>query len=141
MDSGFGAGQPDRLQDLGVARDVPVGICLEPGTELLVAMLAVLKAGGAYLPLDPAWPRERLQQMLGVVNPAVLISCARLRERCPAGMHELLAQRRAAIDMPFQALAKHSRVSATIPAKVIRASVLVIFPRVVSSVQSISPMP
>ena len=79
-----------RLQDLDVARDVPVGICLEPGTELLVAMLAVLKAGGAYLPLDPAWPRERLQQMLGVVKPAVLISCSRLRERCPAGVHALL---------------------------------------------------
>ena len=79
-----------RLQDLGVARDVPVGICLEAGTELLVAMLAVLKAGGAYLPLDPAWPRERLQHMLGVVRPAVLITCSRLRERCPAGSHELL---------------------------------------------------
>lgn len=79
-----------RLQDLGVARDVPVGICLEPGTELLVAMLAVLKAGGAYLPLDPAWPYERLQQMLGVVTPTVLISCTRLRERCPAGTHALL---------------------------------------------------
>jgi non-ribosomal peptide synthetase component F/acyl carrier protein len=78
------------LQDLGVARDVPVGICLMPGTELLVAMLAVLKAGGAYLPLDPAWPRERLQQMLGVVQPTVLISCTRLRERCPVGTHTLL---------------------------------------------------
>jgi amino acid adenylation domain-containing protein len=79
-----------RLLELGVARDVPVGICLAPGTQLLVAMLAVLKAGGAYLPLDPAWPRERLQHMLGVVRPAVLISCSSLRECCPAAAHELL---------------------------------------------------
>lgn len=79
-----------RLQELGVARNVPVGICLAAGTELLVAMLAVLKAGGAYLPLDPAWPRERLQHMLGVVRPAVLISCSSLRERCPAGAYERL---------------------------------------------------
>lgn len=79
-----------RLQDLGVARDVPVGICLEPGADLLVAMLAVLKAGGAYLPLDPAWPYERLQQMLGVVKPLVLISCGHLSARCPGGSHELL---------------------------------------------------
>lgn len=79
-----------RLQQLGVARDMPVGICLEPGAELLVAMLAVLKAGGAYLPLDPAWPRERLQHMLGVVRPAVLISSSSLREQYPDGMHRLL---------------------------------------------------
>ena len=39
-----------RLQALGVTRDVPVGMCLEPGTQLLVAMLGVLKAGGAWLP-------------------------------------------------------------------------------------------
>jgi amino acid adenylation domain-containing protein len=77
------------LQALGVTRDVPVGICLEPGTPLLVAMLAVLKAGGAWLPLDPAWPRERLQHMLGVVAPTVLITSGALRERCPSGAHRL----------------------------------------------------
>ena len=78
-----------RLQALGVARDLPVGICLEPGTQLLVAMLGVLKAGGAWLPLDPAWPRERLQHMLGVVAPTVLITSGELRERCPTGAHRL----------------------------------------------------
>ncbi|MBM4221893.1 MAG: amino acid adenylation domain-containing protein, partial [Gammaproteobacteria bacterium] len=78
------------LRALGVARDVPVGLCLEPGTQLLVAMLAVLKAGGAWLPLDPAWPRERLQHMLGVVGPTVLITSHALRERCPGGAHRLL---------------------------------------------------
>ena len=78
-----------RLQALGVTRDVPVGMCLEPGTQLLVAMLGVLKAGGAWLPLDPAWPRERLQHMLGVVAPTVLITSGELRERCPSGAHRL----------------------------------------------------
>lgn len=79
-----------RLRELGVARDVPVGIFLPPGTGLLVAMLAVLKAGGAWLPLDPAWPAERLQHMLGVVKPPVLISSGSLRERCPSGTHQLV---------------------------------------------------
>ncbi len=52
------------LLSLGVRRDVPVGICLERSFELVVSILAVLKAGGAFMPLDPEYPRERLQLML-----------------------------------------------------------------------------
>ncbi|MCP4660866.1 MAG: AMP-binding protein, partial [bacterium] len=50
-----------RLRALGVGPEVPVGILLERSAEMVVAMLAVLKAGGIYLPLDPAYPRERLR--------------------------------------------------------------------------------
>ena len=49
-----------RLRARGVGRDVPVGLEVERSPELVMAMLAVLKAGGAYLPLDPSYPRERL---------------------------------------------------------------------------------
>jgi non-ribosomal peptide synthetase component F len=49
-----------RLRDLGVGPDVLVGVCAERSLELVVGLLAVLKAGGAYLPLDPAYPPERL---------------------------------------------------------------------------------
>ncbi|AGY58438.1 non-ribosomal peptide synthetase [Gloeobacter kilaueensis] len=52
------------LQSLGVGAEVPVGICLERSPELIVSLLAVLKAGGAYLPLDPAYPSERLAFMI-----------------------------------------------------------------------------
>ena len=52
------------LQKLGVKPDTLVGICLDRSLEMLVALLGVLKAGGAYLPLDPTYPRERLAYML-----------------------------------------------------------------------------
>ncbi len=47
------------LQALGVGPEVLVGICLERSLQLTVALLAVLKAGGVYVPLDPDVPRER----------------------------------------------------------------------------------
>ncbi|MFJ4640959.1 amino acid adenylation domain-containing protein [Streptomyces hygroscopicus] len=49
-----------RLRRLGVGPDVPVGLHLSRSVDLAVAVLAVLKSGGACLPLDPAHPRERL---------------------------------------------------------------------------------
>ncbi|MFF4663660.1 amino acid adenylation domain-containing protein [Streptomyces sp. NPDC001282] len=49
-----------RLRELGVGPETLVGICLERSPELVLSVLAVLKAGGAYLPLDPEAPAERL---------------------------------------------------------------------------------
>ncbi len=53
-----------RLRALGVGPEVPVGIYLDRSLAMPAALLAVWKAGGAYLPLDPAYPRERLSYML-----------------------------------------------------------------------------
>src|SRR5689334_23276042 len=47
----------------GVGRDVFVAVSLERSPEMVIGLLGVLKAGGAYLPLDPAYPHERLAQM------------------------------------------------------------------------------
>jgi len=52
------------LRNKGVKKDVPVGICLKRSVELTVALLGVMKAGGACLPLDPDYPSERLAYML-----------------------------------------------------------------------------
>ena len=52
------------LLTLGVEPEALVAICLERSLDVLVALLAVCKAGGAFLPLDPAYPGERLAYLL-----------------------------------------------------------------------------
>ncbi|HVW44154.1 MAG TPA: amino acid adenylation domain-containing protein [Amycolatopsis sp.] len=51
-----------------------VALCLPPGPEMIIALLAVFKAGAAYLPLDPQWPRERLDVMLADAKPEVVLT-------------------------------------------------------------------
>ncbi|MFI5470416.1 amino acid adenylation domain-containing protein [Streptomyces cacaoi] len=63
-----------RLRGLGVGPDTVVGVHLERSLELMVALLAVLKAGGAYLPLDTGYPRERLAFMLADARVPVLLA-------------------------------------------------------------------
>ncbi len=62
------------LRGLGVGPDARVGICVERSPEMVVGLLAILKAGGGYVPLDPAYPAERLAYMLDDSAPlAVLV--------------------------------------------------------------------
>jgi len=61
---------------LGVKPDTLVAICVGRGVEMVVAMLATLKAGGAYLPLDPAYPAQRLAYMLEDSKPFALLADA-----------------------------------------------------------------
>jgi amino acid adenylation domain-containing protein len=69
------------LQKLGVTAEVLVGICLERSPEMIVAMLAIMKAGGAYLPLDPNYPPERLSFMVNDAQIPILITDENLVER------------------------------------------------------------
>jgi amino acid adenylation domain-containing protein len=62
------------LAGRGVGPDVPVGLSVERGPELIVALLAVLKAGGAAVSLDPSYPPERLRYMLADCAPAALLT-------------------------------------------------------------------
>ncbi|HEV2756819.1 MAG TPA: amino acid adenylation domain-containing protein, partial [Actinomycetota bacterium] len=69
------------LVEKGVGPEVPVGICLERGPDLVVGLLAVLKAGAVYVPLDPDYPAERLGFMLQDTAAPVVVTTAELVER------------------------------------------------------------
>lgn len=71
------------LQSLNVGPEVIVGICMERSIELIVALLGVLKAGGACLPLDPAYPKERLALMLSDSEASLLLTQEKLLTELP----------------------------------------------------------
>ena len=62
------------LHKSGAGQESLVGICMERSLEVIVAMLGVLKAGGAYLPMDPNYPSDRIEYMLKDSNVAVLLT-------------------------------------------------------------------
>ena len=72
-----------RLRALGVGPEVLVGVCAERSLEMVVALLAVLKAGGGYVPLDPSYPAERLAYMLADSRVPVLLTQGAVRSRLP----------------------------------------------------------
>ncbi|MFI0976471.1 amino acid adenylation domain-containing protein [Streptomyces sp. NPDC021093] len=73
------------LIDLGVTDQAPVAVCVARGTDLMTCLLAVLKAGGTYAPLDPAAPAERLAHLLDDLGATVVLTHDHLRERLPSG--------------------------------------------------------
>jgi len=62
------------LRQLGAGRDRLVGVCIHRSTDMVVALLGVLKAGAAYLPLDPAYPAERLAYIVGDAAPIAILN-------------------------------------------------------------------
>ena len=68
------------LREQGVVPGGRVAICVERSVEMVVAVLAVLKAGACYVPLDPGYPEERLQYMLEDSGAVVLLTQTHLRE-------------------------------------------------------------
>jgi amino acid adenylation domain-containing protein len=79
-----------RLRELGVGRDVLVGLCIERSLEMLVGQLAILKAGGAFVPLDPEYPAQRLAVMVRDCEPPVIVTQARFVARIPSGAWQVV---------------------------------------------------
>src|SRR5947207_15231265 len=70
-----------RLRKMGVEAESRVGICLQRGVEMIAAQLGVLKAGGAYIPLDREHPAERLHYQMCDSGVRVVITDSGSREK------------------------------------------------------------
>ncbi|HEX9939788.1 MAG TPA: amino acid adenylation domain-containing protein, partial [Longimicrobium sp.] len=74
-----------RLIALGARADALVGLFVDRSIETVVGILAILKAGAAYLPLDPAYPEDRVAYMLEDSGVSIVVTTAALRGHLPAG--------------------------------------------------------
>ena len=91
------------LQKRGVGPEVKVALSVERSLEMLIGLLGILKAGAAYVPLDPTYPPERLAYMLADSGAAVLLTQASLLPAIPPNEAELLC-----LDGDWQAIARES---------------------------------
>jgi amino acid adenylation domain-containing protein len=79
-----------QLREWGIGRDSRVGVCLERSLEMVAALLGVLKAGAAYVPLDPAYPATRLEQMTADAGIEAVVAHAATRDVVPPGAPRVL---------------------------------------------------
>ena len=96
----------NHLIKLGASPDGLVGICLERSLEMVVGLLGILKSGAAYVPLDPAYPRDRIAFMLENAEVPLLLTQAQLRESLPN-----TASGAVLIDSDWPEIAKQSQSS------------------------------
>lgn len=93
------------LHLLGAGPGALVGVCLEPSVDLVVALLAVLKAGAAYVPFDPAYPRDRLEFLFRDAGLKILLTESKLADRLPAaGVQQILVDAPAPRSIPSLAI-------------------------------------
>ncbi len=79
-----------RLRSLGVGPEDMVGLCQERSVEMVVGILGVLKAGAAYVPMDPAYPAERLEFVLQDANARVLVTERAFVAKFPAFQNQVV---------------------------------------------------
>jgi non-ribosomal peptide synthetase component F len=94
------------LGKLGAGPDVLVGICMERGLEMMVGLLGVLKAGAAYVPLDPVLPMDRLAYMVRDAKTEILLTHSQFRNRLPNYEGQLIE-----LDRKWQTISRESGLS------------------------------
>ncbi|MCP4262409.1 MAG: amino acid adenylation domain-containing protein, partial [Planctomycetes bacterium] len=98
------------LQTLGVGPEILVGICIERSLEMVIGILGILKAGGAYLPLDPTYPKARLQFILEDAGAPLLLTTEKLANQLPKGQ-------RVCLDSDWEAISRCSNENPVCKAK------------------------
>jgi non-ribosomal peptide synthetase component F len=101
------------LQSLGVGVETLVGIYVERSLEMVVGLLGVLKAGAAYVPLDPQYPQERVSFMLEDSGVRILLTQGRVVESLPAHGAQVVR-----LDADWEEIGRHA---ADNPASAVRA--------------------
>ncbi len=79
----------EALQELGVHKQMPVGIMMDRSLEMMVGLLGILKAGGAYMPLDPAFPEDRIRYMLEDSGASVVVTQEHLLSQVKKYSHSI----------------------------------------------------
>ena len=69
------------LRANGVGPEVLVGICVDRSVEMIIGLLAILKTGGAYVPMDPTYPQDRLEFMMSEISAPLVLTQAHLLEK------------------------------------------------------------
>ncbi|MAT97570.1 MAG: hypothetical protein CL608_10545 [Anaerolineaceae bacterium] len=97
------------LIDQGIQPDMMVGVCLERSLEMVIALMGILKSGGAYVPIDPTYPAERLQFMLEDSQVSILLT-----------QHHLVADSNSqftilSVDTDWNQIAHHPQTNPDVP--------------------------
>ena len=93
----------NHLRALGVGRDVLVGICVERSIAMVVGLLGILKADGAYVPIDPAYPADRQAYMLSDARSPIVLTQSSLEAALPSGDAHVIC-----LDRDWPAIARES---------------------------------
>jgi amino acid adenylation domain-containing protein len=91
------------LREMGVGAEVKVGICVERSLDLIIGLLGVMKASGAYIPLDADYPQDRLAYMIEDSGCPVIMTTAQLLEELPVTLAQVVM-----IDDDWPAIARES---------------------------------
>ncbi|WP_139488459.1 non-ribosomal peptide synthase/polyketide synthase [Brevibacillus dissolubilis] len=97
------------LQKQGVSTETLVGICVERSVEMLVGLLGILKAGAAYVPMDPTYPQERLAFMMEDANMPLVLTQDRLRSALEPCTRTLIS-----LDSEWELIAQESEETPTL---------------------------
>ncbi len=99
------------LRRRGIGVNDLVGLCVERSLEMIVGLLGILKAGAAYLPLDPTYPPERLEYMVAHAGAATLLTQSRLLPGIPTGWQGQIL----CLDTDWESIAQEDSHNPTFP--------------------------